>query len=138
MGLALTRNPELYRAVLAQVGIYDLLRFELTPDGAYNTPEFGTVKDPDQFAWMYRESPYQNVHPGTAYPAVLMTTGANDHHIDPYNSRKMVAELQADSSSANPVLLIQQPGQGHGPDRTYDQRVEDATIVYTFFDSQLR
>jgi prolyl oligopeptidase len=138
MGLALTRNPELYRAVLAQVGIYDLLRFELTPTGVYNTPEFGTVKDPDQFAWMYRESPYQNVRPGTAYPAVLMTTGANDQRVDPYNSRKMVAELQADSSSANPVLLIQQPDEGHGADRTYAQRVENATIVYTFFDSQLK
>ena len=138
MGLALTRNPELYRAVLAQVGIYDLLRYELTPNGVYNTPEFGTVKDPDQFAFMFKQSPYQNVHPGTPYPAVLMTTGANDPRVDPYNSRKMVAELQADSSSANPVLLIQQPDQGHGLDRTFAQRVENATIVYTFFDSQLR
>jgi prolyl oligopeptidase len=77
------------------------------------------------------------VRPGTAYPAVLMTTGANDQRVDPYNSRKMVAELQADSSSANPVLLIQQPDEGHG-DRTYAQRVENATIVYTFFDTQLK
>jgi prolyl oligopeptidase len=138
MGLALTRNPELYRAVLAQVGIYDLLRFELTPTGLYNTPEFGTVKDPDQFAWMYKESPYQNVHPGTPYPAVLMTTGANDARVDPYNSRKMVAELQADSSSANPILLIQQPAPEHAVDPSYEQRVENSTIVYTFFDSQLR
>jgi prolyl oligopeptidase len=67
-----------------------------------------------------------------------MTTGANDQRVDPYNSRKMVAELQADSSSANPVLLIQQPDEGHGADRTYAQRVENATIVYTFFDSQLK
>ena len=43
MGLALTRNPGLYRAVAAEVGIFDLLRFELTANGAYNTPEFGTV-----------------------------------------------------------------------------------------------
>jgi len=54
MGLALTRNPNLYRAVVSQVGIYDLLRVELTPNGAYNVPEFGTVKDPTQFAWMQR------------------------------------------------------------------------------------
>ncbi len=66
MGLALTRNPERYRAVLSQVGIYDLLRVERTPNGAYNTPEFGTVRDPAQFAWMVKQSPYENVVRGAA------------------------------------------------------------------------
>ena len=91
MGLALTRNPELYRAVVSSVGIYDLLRVELTPNGAFNTPEFGTVTDPAQFAWMLAQSPYHNARKGVAYPAVLMTTGENDPRIDPYISRKMVA-----------------------------------------------
>ena len=138
MGLALTRNPDLYRAVVSQVGIYDLIRYELTPNGAYNTTEFGTVRDPKEFSFMIKQSPYQNVRPGTAYPAVLMTTGANDPRVDPYNSRKMVAALQTDTASTNPVLLIQQSGQGHGIDRSFQQRVENATTIYTFFDSQLR
>ncbi len=102
MGLALTRNPSLYRAVASSVGIYDLLRVELTPNGAFNTPEFGTVTDPAQFPWMLAQSPYHNVRKGVAYPAVLMTTGENDPRVDPYNSRKMVAVLQADSSSPYP------------------------------------
>jgi prolyl oligopeptidase len=138
MGLALTRNPNLYRAVVSEVGIYDLLRVELTPNGAYNTPEFGTVKDPAQFAWMLKQSPYHNVHKGTAYPAVLMTTGENDPRVEPYNSRKMIARLQADSSSNYPILLIQRAGQGHGIGNSFDQQVEDVTDRYTFFDSQLR
>jgi prolyl oligopeptidase len=138
MGLALTRNPALYRAVVSDVGIYDLLRVELTPNGAYNTPEFGTVKNPAQFAWMLKQSPYHNVHKGTAYPAVLMTTGENDPRVDPYMSRKMVAMLQADTAPANPVFLIQRSGQGHGIGNSFDQQVEEATEIDTFFDSQLR
>jgi len=138
MGLALTRNPGLYRAVNSYVGFYDLLRVELTPNGAYNTPEFGTVKDPAQFAWMLKQSPYHNVHRGTAYPAVLMTTGENDPRVAPYNSRKMIAALQADSASPNPILLIQQSGQGHGIGNSFEQEVETATERYAFFASQLR
>jgi prolyl oligopeptidase len=137
MGLALTRNPNLYRAVDSEVGIYDLLRVELTPNGAYNTPEFGTVKDPAQFAWMLKQSPYHNVHPGVRYPAVLMTTGENDPRVEPYNSRKMAAVLQADTASTNPVLLIQRSGQGHGIGNSFDQQVEEQTEVFAFFWSQL-
>jgi prolyl oligopeptidase len=137
MGLALTRNPALYRAVVAQVGIYDLLRVELTPNGAFNTPESGTVKDPAQFAWMLKQSPYHNVHKGTAYPAVLMTTGENDPRVAPYMSRKMVAMLQA-SAPVDPILLIQRSGQGHGIGNSFDQQVESATDIDVFFESQLR
>ncbi len=138
MGLALTRNPDLYRAVMAEVGIFDLLRVELTPNGAYNTPEFGTVKDSAQFPWMLKQSPYHNVHAGTAYPAVLMTTGENDPRVEPYNSRKMIARLQADAATVNPILLVQRAGQGHGIGNSFDQSVEDLTERYAFFDSQLR
>ena len=138
MGLALTRNPDLYRAVVAQVGIHDLLRVELTPNGAYNTPEFGTVKDPAQFAWMLKQSPYHNVHAGTAYPAVMMTTGENDPRVAPYNSRKMIALLQADTASSYPLLLIQRAGQGHGIGDSFDQAVEETTDLTAFMESQLR
>ena len=126
MGLALTRNPELYRAVVSSVGIYDMLRVELTPNGAFNVTEFGTVKDRAQFAWMRQQSPYHNVRKGVAYPAVLMTTGENDGRVDPYNSRKMVAALQADSSSPHPILLLQKGGEGHGIGNSFQQTV-DAT-----------
>ena len=138
MGLAMTRNPSDYRAVVAHVGIYDLLRVELTPNGAFNTPEFGTVKDPKQFAWMLKQSPYHNVHNGTAYPAVLFMTGENDPRVDPYNSRKMAARMQAASSSAYPILLLQQSGRGHGMGSSFGQYVEQRIDVLTFFESQLR
>jgi prolyl oligopeptidase len=138
MGLAMTRNPELYRAVQSDVGIYDLLRFELTNNGAYNTPEFGTVKDPKQFPFMLAQSPYDNVVAGRAYPAILMMTGENDQRVDPYNSRKMIARLQADSTSGLPILLVQKAGEGHGIGNSTDQAIDAAATGYTFFDSQLR
>jgi len=137
MGLALTRNPRLYRAVASSVGIYDLLRYELTPNGAFNTAELGTVTDPAQFPWMLAQSPYHNVRPGVAYPAVLMTTGENDPRVDPYNSRKMTAVLQADSSSPNPILLLQKSGEGHGIGNSFQQTVDATAERYTFFWSQL-
>jgi prolyl oligopeptidase len=138
MGLALTRNPARYRAVDSAVGFYDLLREENTPNGAYNTPEFGTTKDPAQFAWMVKQSPYENVVRGKAYPAVLMTTGENDPRVDPYNSRKMVARLQAASTSRLPILLWQKSGEGHGIGNSFAQRIADTTATLTWFDSQLR
>jgi prolyl oligopeptidase len=137
MGLALTRNPELYRAVVSSVGIYDLLRVELTPNGAFNTPEFGTVTDRNQFTWMLEQSPYHRVRKGTAYPAVLMTTGENDPRVDPANSRKMVAELQADSSAPYPILLLQKSGEGHGIGNSFQQTVDATAERFAFFWSQL-
>lgn len=138
MGLAITRNPSLYRAVNSEVGIYDLLRFEKTPNGAYNIPEFGTTTDPKQFAWMLRQSPYHNVHRGTAYPAVLMTTGENDPRVDPYNSRKFAAMLQTSTSSGLPIYLIQRAGAGHGMGNPLDQAAEGVVDFVTFFDTELR
>jgi prolyl oligopeptidase len=71
MGAALTQHPDLFRAVVSFVGIYDMLRVELDPNGAFNTTEFGTVKDPEQFKALYAYSPYHHVKNGTAYPAIL-------------------------------------------------------------------
>jgi prolyl oligopeptidase len=70
MGAALTQHPEMYKAVVSFVGIYDMLRVELTPNGAFNVTEFGTVKDPDLFKALYAYSPFHNVKDGAAYPAV--------------------------------------------------------------------
>ena len=74
MGAALTQNPQLFRAVVSQVGVYDMLRHELKTHG-FDVPEFGTVKDPDQFKAMYAYSPYHKVVDGTSYPAILLATG---------------------------------------------------------------
>src|SRR5438094_9318114 len=91
MGAVFTQHPDLVRAVVSTVGIYDMLRVELAPNGAFNVTEFGTVKDPDQFKALYAYSPYHHVNGGTKYPSILFMTGANDGRVAPYHSRKMLA-----------------------------------------------
>src|SRR6202007_95409 len=105
MGAALTQHPELFRAVVSQVGIYDMLRVELDPNVLFNTTEFGTVKDADQFRALYAYSPYHHVVDGTRYPAIFMATGENDGRVNPMHSRKMIARLQAATASGRPVYL---------------------------------
>src|SRR5208283_556331 len=104
MGSALTQHPEMYRVVLSFVGIYDMLRVELSPNGAFNVTEFGTVKEADQFKALYAYSPYHHVVDGAQYPAVLFLTGANDPRVEPANSRKMTARLQASGSNHHVYL----------------------------------
>jgi len=83
MGAEIVQHPELFRAVDSGVGIYDMLRVELHPNGAFNVPELGTVEDEPQFRAMHAYSPFHNVKDGTAYPAILFMTGANDPRVDP-------------------------------------------------------
>jgi prolyl oligopeptidase len=137
MGAILTQRPDLFRAIVSQVGIYDMLRVELTPNGAFNVTEFGTVKDKAQFDALYAYSPYHRVKDGTAYPAVLLTSGENDGRVDPYNSRKMAARLQAATSSGRPVLLRISMDTGHGMGTSLSNRVEESADEYAFLMEQL-
>ena len=137
MGAVTVQRPDLFRAVVSAVGIYDMLRVELTPNGAFNVTEFGTVKDPGHFKALYAYSPYHNVVDGTAYPAVLFITGENDGRVDPYNSRKMTARLQAANPAGKPVLLHVSFDTGHGIGTGLNQRVEEDADVYAFLMQEL-
>jgi prolyl oligopeptidase len=137
MGAELVQHPELYRAVVSHVGIYDMLRVELTPNGAFNVTEFGTVKDPEQRKALLAYSPYHHVTDGTAYPGVMFLTGANDPRVDPYNSRKMAARLQAATSSGRPVLLRTSSDTGHGMGTPLDAEIAEHVDVYSFLFDQL-
>ncbi|HEY7155421.1 MAG TPA: prolyl oligopeptidase family serine peptidase [Gemmataceae bacterium] len=137
MGAALTQHPELFRAVVCHVGVLDMLRVELHPNGAFNVTEYGTVKDRKQFEALYAYSPYHRVKDGTAYPAVLLLTGENDPRVDPANSRKMAARLQAASASRRPVLLRVSFDSGHGIGTSLKERIAQEADVYAFLFAQL-
>jgi prolyl oligopeptidase len=137
MGAAFTQRPDLFRAVVSFVGIYDMLRVELDPNGAFNVTEFGTVKDPGQFKALYAYSPYHDVKVGTAYPAILFLTGENDHRVNPMQSRKMTARLQAATSSDHPVLLRTTASAGHGIGTALDEEIEQGADFYSFLFDQL-
>ena len=137
MGATFTQRPDLFRAVVSYVGIYDMLRVELDPNGAFNITEFGTVKDQEQFKALYAYSPYHHVKDGTPYPAILFLTGENDHRVNPMQSRKMTARLQAATSSDHPVLLRTTASAGHGIGTALDEQIEQGADVFSFLFDQL-
>jgi len=138
MGASLVQHPRDYRAVVSMVGIYDVIRHETEfANGAYNVPEYGSVADPAQFKATLAYSPLQNVQPHTAYPAVLMTTGANDPRVAPWQSRKFTAALQNATSSGLPVLLLTRMNAGHGIGAPFSQRVGNTALALTFFAQEL-
>jgi prolyl oligopeptidase len=136
MGAMITQHPDLMHAVVSSVGIYDMLRVELAPNGAFNVTEFGTVKDPEQFKALYAYSPYHHVVDGTNYPAILMLTGANDGRVAPYHSRKMVARLDEANQSGNPILLRTSTSAGHGIGTALSERIQQSADIYSFLISQ--
>ncbi len=137
MGAVLTQRPELFAAVVSHVGIYDMLRVELSPNGAFNVPEFGSVADEAQFRALFAYSPYHNVKDGAAYPPVLLPTGANDPRVDPMHSRKMAARLQAATGGRSPVLLRASAGSGHGIGTGLDEAIALEADVWAFLFAQL-
>jgi len=136
MGAMITQHPGLMKAVVSQVGLYDSLRVELSPNGLFNTTEFGSVKNLDQFKALYAYSPYNHVVKGTKYPAILLTAGLNDGRVAPYNSFKFAAILQAAAAPGNPILLTVN-SFGHGIGSSLDQQVADITDVFSFFGYEL-
>ncbi len=135
MGAVLTQRPDIARAVVAAVPVMDSLRAETTTNGRFNTPEFGTVEDPELFAALLDYSPYHNVVDGTDYPAVLLTAGENDTRVDAWHAKKMTARLQEATFSERPVLLrLESTGHLAG---TLDQIIDKTTDIHAFLFDQL-
>ena len=137
MGATVTQHPTLARAVVSAVGIYDMTRVELDPNGSFNVTEFGTVKDPAQFRALYAYSPYHHVVQGARYPAMLLTTGDNDGRVNPLHSRKFVAAMQAATGSGRPIYLRTTAGAGHGMGSSLDIQISEQTDDLAFLFDQL-
>jgi prolyl oligopeptidase len=138
VGGAITGRPDLFAAALDNVGMSDDLRAELQVNGPANIPEFGTVKNEDDFHHLLAISGYHRIKDHTPYPAVLLTTGINDPRVDPWQMDKMTARLQAATSSGKPVLLRVDYDAGHGGiGATRSQHTALLTDQYSFLLWQL-
>jgi prolyl oligopeptidase len=131
-----TQRPDLLRAAASLVGISDAIRVETTSNGAFNVPEFGTVKDPEQFRALFAYSPVHRVVDGTRYPAVLLTAGEGDPRVDSWHAKKMAARLQEATTSGLPVLL-RISGWGHGIGSSRDETIAQQADVWAFFFAEL-
>jgi prolyl oligopeptidase len=136
VGGAMAARPDLFHAVVSQVGVHDLLRYERTANGPSNIPEFGTVANESGFHTLYAMSSYHQLQDGVQYPAALFTTGFNDPRVDSWEPAKMAARLQAvnqgPGGSGRPVLLRVDFAGGHGIGATKEQAIETSADVFAF------
>ncbi len=137
VGAALTQRPDLFRAVVCEVPLLDMVRYHNFQIARLWVPEYGSAESPEQFRWLYAYSPYHHVTPGTAYPAILLATAESDSRVDPMHARKMAARLQAATSSDRPILLRTESKAGHGIGKPVGKQIEDATDIWSFLFWQL-
>ncbi len=137
VGGAIVQHPELFGAAVDNVGMTNLIRFQQTQGGAANIPEFGDVTNAVDFKYMYGVDAYSHVKNGTAYPAVLGVTGINDPRVPSWMVAKMIARLQAASSSGKPVVLRVDYDAGHGFGTSRTQQMDERADEWTFLLWQL-
>ena len=133
IGRTITARPDLFAAAVDGVPCSDMLRIETGPNGPTNVDEFGSVKTEQGFKDLFAMSAYNHVVPGTRYPAVLVTAGANDPRVEPWQGAKMAAALEAAQTGPKPILLRVNYDAGHGITDTIQQQVSDWTDIFTFF-----
>ncbi len=141
MGAALTQRPDLYRAVVCQVPLLDMLRYQNFQIAKLWIPEYGSSEDPKQFDWLYAYSPYHHVKQGAEYPSILFMTADTDTRVDPMHAKKMAALMQTEAANGQsherPILLRIDTKAGHGAGKPIAKQIEDLTDVYSFLFWQL-
>jgi len=134
MGVMLTERPELFRAVVCQVPLLDMRRFNKLLAGASWMDEYGNPDHADEWAYISRYSPYQNVVPGKTYPRVLFTTSTRDDRVHPGHARKMVAKMK---EQGHTVLYYENIEGGHGGAANNKQAAYMSALAYTFLIKEL-
>jgi len=141
MGAMITQRPDLFRAVVCQVPLLDMLRYQNFQIAKLWIPEYGSADDAKQFEWLYAYSPYHHVKPGQEYPAILFLTGDTDTRVDPMHAKKMAALMQAEAkngaSQQKPILLRIETKAGHGQGKPVTKQIEESTDMYSFLFWQL-
>jgi prolyl oligopeptidase len=138
MGVSVTQRPALYGAVIAKVGVMDMLRFDRFGQGAGWTGDFGSPGDEAGFRSLVRYSPVHNVRAGVEYPATLIVTGDHDTRVFPAHSFKFAAALQAAQAGPAPVLLLLEKASGHGGGTNVLQSIDQQTDIYAFLLNALK
>ncbi len=134
MGNMLTQRPDLFGAIVAQVPLFDMRRYHELLAGASWVAEFGDPDDPDDWAFLRRFSPYHNVHEGTTYPPLLVTTSTRDDRVHPAHARKMVARMR---DMGHDVTYYENIEGGHGGAANNAQSAFMWALVYEFLWAKL-
>lgn len=137
VGAAMTQRPELFGAVVCGVPLLDMVRYHLFKVARYWTPEYGSAENAEQFAYIYKYSPYQHVKDGEKYPATMFVTGDADTRVDPLHARKMAARVQAANGSGKPILLHYDTEGGHTAGLPVAKQIENTADMIAFLVSQV-
>lgn len=130
MGAMLTREPELFGAVVAHVPLMDMLRFHRLLAGASWTAEYGDPENPADRPHLEEISPYHRIRTGgPAYPPLLLLTSTRDDRVHPGHARKMAARLR---EFGHPVLFHEHLGGGHSGATDHEQTAFNEALVHTF------
>jgi prolyl oligopeptidase len=129
MGVALTQRPELYNAVVIQVPLLDMQRYNKLLAGASWMAEYGNPDIEEEWAWIREYSPYHNVQADARYPKVLFTTTTRDDRVHPGHARKMAALLE---SFGHPFYYFENTEGGHGSGVTSEQRARISALTWTY------
>jgi prolyl oligopeptidase len=141
MGAMITQRPDLFRAVVCQVPLLDMLRYQNFQIAKLWIPEYGSAEDATQFNWLYAYSPYHHVKEGVEYPAILFMTADTDTRVDPMHAKKMAALMQSEAKNGasrdRPILLRIETKAGHGAGKPVTKQIEEYTDIYSFLFWQL-
>lgn len=137
VGAAMTQRPDLFGAVLAGVGVMDMLRFHKFTIGWAWVSDYGSADDPEQFEALHAYSPYHNIKDGVEYPATLVYTADHDDRVVPSHSYKFAARLQAAHAGSNPVMIRIDTKAGHGAGKPTAKQIEEWADLWGFLVDQL-
>lgn len=132
VGRAVTERPDLFAGAYILVGLLDMVRFETSPNGKGNIPEFGSVKTEAGFNALYKMSTYHHIENGIRYPAIVLDHGLNDTRVPVWASMKAAARFQEATASKNPVLLKLDYDSGHGLQNPMMSVINNTVNFYSF------
>ena len=135
VGAVLTQRPDLFNAVVSQVPLLDMRRYNKLLAGASWMGEYGDPDVPEQWAYISKYSPYQNVFKDKKYPRVFFTTSTRDDRVHPGHARKMVAKME---EQGHDVLYWENTEGGHAGAANNDQQALMWALTYTFLQNQLK
>ncbi|HLN81711.1 MAG TPA: prolyl oligopeptidase family serine peptidase [Thermoanaerobaculia bacterium] len=131
------QRPDLYGAVICQVPVADMLRYQKFTVGRYWISEYGSSEQAADFPFLYKYSPYHNVREGVSYPATLVTTADTDDRVAPGHGKKLAARLQAAQAGDEHILLRVETKAGHGAGKPTTKILDEQADIYTFLFWQL-
>ncbi len=134
MGVEMNQHPETWRAVVIQVPLLDMLRFDQIGAGASWVGEYGSPKDPVEGAFLRKISPYHNLRAGVPYPEPLFVTSTKDDRVSPAHARKMAARMEA---MGMPFLYYENTDGGHAASANLQEVAKRYSIEMTYLTRKL-